>query len=92
MMETAGDPMTNGLGTLLNGNPSFDLRKTKRCGARRRKRPELCRQPAMRNGRCRIHGGVFLMRRAYLCCHSKTPSWVICVTWESCTQAAKGRW
>ena len=57
MTETAGDPMTSGLGTLLNGNPSFDLRKIKRCGARRRKRPELCRQPATRNGRCRIHGG-----------------------------------
>jgi len=57
MMETAGDPVTSGLGTLLNGNPSFDLRKIRRCGAKRRKRPELCRQPAMRNGRCRIHGG-----------------------------------
>ncbi|QIG47194.1 hypothetical protein G5V57_05260 [Nordella sp. HKS 07] len=57
MMETTGDLMASGLGMLLNGNPSFDLRKVKRCGAKRRKRLELCRQPAMRNGRCCIHGG-----------------------------------
>ncbi len=33
------------------------LVKTPRCGAKRRRREELCKAPAMANGRCRIHGG-----------------------------------
>ena len=44
-------------GTLRNGNPSGDLSKAKRCGARNR-RGMPCACPAMANGRCRLHGGL----------------------------------
>lgn len=43
-------------GTLLNGNRPGNPNAAARCGARTRKRLP-CRAPAMRNGRCRIHGG-----------------------------------
>lgn len=55
--------MTNGpqperrFGWLKNHNSPGDLRNAKRCGAKTRKgRP--CRQPAMKNGRCKMHGGL----------------------------------
>ena len=41
---------------LRNGNPQGDPMKAPRCGARTRK-GKSCRQPAMANGRCRMHGG-----------------------------------
>jgi len=41
---------------LKNGNPQFDLRNVRRCGARNR-RGLPCRASAMRNGRCKFHGG-----------------------------------
>jgi len=44
-------------GRLKNGNPSGDYLKAPRCGARTRAGTCACRQPAMRNGRCRFHGG-----------------------------------
>ena len=44
-------------GKLRNGNPSGDFSKAKRCGARNR-RGTACQCPAMRNGRCRLHGGL----------------------------------
>jgi hypothetical protein len=44
-------------GWLKNGNPPGDFLKAPRCGARTR-RGALCQCPAMRNGRCRIHGGL----------------------------------
>ena len=45
-----------GRGRLNNGNRPGDLAAVRRCGARTRAgRP--CRQPAMANGRCRLHGG-----------------------------------
>ncbi len=43
-------------GWLKNGNPPGDFTKAPRCGARTRKE-SACRQPAMKNGRCRLHGG-----------------------------------
>jgi hypothetical protein len=43
-------------GRLRNGNPSGDLASVARCGARTRA-GGACRQPAMANGRCRMHGG-----------------------------------
>ena len=43
-------------GPLRNGNPRRDLSTLPCCGARTRQATE-CRQPAMRNGRCRFHGG-----------------------------------
>ena len=44
-------------GRLKNGNPSGDYLKSPRCGARTRAGC-CCRQPAMANGRCRMHGGL----------------------------------
>ena len=44
------------LGSLKNGNRPGDPRKAPRCGAKTR-RGSSCRQPAMTNGRCRLHGG-----------------------------------
>ncbi len=43
-------------GRLRNGNPSGDYLAAPRCGARTRAGCS-CRQPAMKNGRCRFHGG-----------------------------------
>jgi len=43
-------------GWLKNGNPPGDLSKAKKCGAKTRKNTP-CLGPAMRNGRCRMHGG-----------------------------------
>jgi len=43
-------------GRLRHGNPSGDLLAAPRCGARTRAGC-ACRQPAMANGRCRLHGG-----------------------------------
>jgi len=43
-------------GTLKNGNPSGDYMTAPRCGACTRAGGR-CRQPAMKNGRCRFHGG-----------------------------------
>jgi hypothetical protein len=44
-------------GRLKNGNRSGDLLAAPRCGARTRC-GGACRQPAMPNGRCRLHGGL----------------------------------
>lgn len=46
----------SGLGQLRNGNAPGDLRTVPRCGARTR-HGDPCKGPAMRNGRCRMHGG-----------------------------------
>jgi hypothetical protein len=43
-------------GRLRHGNPSGDLAAVARCGALTRHRAP-CHQPAMSNGRCRLHGG-----------------------------------
>jgi hypothetical protein len=48
--------VSTGTGRLRNGNPPGDLRLAPRCGARTRSGC-ACRQPAMKNGRCRLHGG-----------------------------------
>ena len=44
-------------GRLKNGNPCGDYLRAPRCGARTRGGC-ACRQPAMSNGRCRLHGGL----------------------------------
>jgi len=44
-------------GRLKSGNPSGDYLKSPRCGARTRA-GGCCRQPAMANRRCRMHGGL----------------------------------
>ena len=43
-------------GILKNGNPQGDPNSAPRCGAQTRDNTE-CRGPAMKNGRCRLHGG-----------------------------------
>jgi hypothetical protein len=43
-------------GWLKNGNRTGDPSTAPRCGAKTRRGKE-CRAPAMRNGRCRMHGG-----------------------------------
>ena len=42
---------------LKNGNCPGDLSAVKKCGAKTRV-GAICRCPAMRNGRCRLHGGL----------------------------------
>jgi hypothetical protein len=44
-------------GWLKNGNLPGDLSRVPRCGAKTR-RGTCCQCPAMRNGRCRLHGGL----------------------------------
>jgi hypothetical protein len=44
-------------GWLKYGNTPYDIKNVKRCGARNR-RGTACGSPAMRNGRCRLHGGL----------------------------------
>ncbi len=43
-------------GRLKHGNPSGDYAAAPRCGGRARA-GHACQQPAMKNGRCRFHGG-----------------------------------
>jgi hypothetical protein len=43
-------------GWLKNGNPLGDPNSAPPCGAKTRQGTP-CRQPAMLNGRCRLHGG-----------------------------------
>jgi len=43
---------------LKNGNPAADLANVPRCGAKKRRKDDTCKAPAMRNGRCRLHGGL----------------------------------
>jgi hypothetical protein len=62
-------------GWLRHGNPPGDYAKAPRCGARTRA-AGCCRQPAMRNGRCRMHGG-----------HSTGPR-----TAEGLTRSRRARW
>jgi hypothetical protein len=45
-------------GWLKYGNKPFDLRRVKRCRAKLRRRGTPCGSPAMKNGRCRLHGGL----------------------------------
>jgi hypothetical protein len=51
------EPHTQQRGWLKNGNPPGDVSTARRCGAKTR-RATACQGPAMRNGRCRIHGGL----------------------------------
>ena len=50
------EPQTQRRGWLKNDNPPGDFTKARRCGAKTR-RATACLSPAMRNGRCRMHGG-----------------------------------
>jgi hypothetical protein len=45
---------------------AFDFKGIRRCGARcRTKGGAPCLGPAMKNGRCRMHGGVFSRRETH---------------------------
>jgi hypothetical protein len=50
-------PQDKRRGWLKNGNPPGDFSKAPRCGAKTR-RGTPCPCPAMKNGRCRLHGGL----------------------------------
>ncbi len=54
--KTGNGPHVPRRGWLKNGNPPGDPNTAPRCGAKTRKGTS-CRQPAMKNGRCRLHGG-----------------------------------
>jgi hypothetical protein len=55
--EIGATPQDKRRGRLKNGNPSGDFSKAARCGAKTR-RGTACQCPAMKNGRCRLHGGL----------------------------------
>ena len=56
-LEPLASHRPKGFGEQLRyGNPSGDLAAAPRCGAATRA-GGACRQPAMANGRCRLHGG-----------------------------------
>lgn len=42
---------------LKNGNPVCDLAALPKCTATAKSTRSRCRQPAMKNGKCRFHGG-----------------------------------
>lgn len=50
-------PNLTSRGWLKNGNPPGDFMQAPRCGAKGKRTGRSCRQPAMANGRCRLHGG-----------------------------------
>ncbi len=56
MPDRGQDPMPPAGNRLRHGVKGGNPTKAPRCGARTRLGAE-CRQPAMRNGRCRMHGG-----------------------------------
>lgn len=51
------EPHKQRRGWLKNGNRPGDFAKAPRCGAQTRQRT-ACRGPAMKNGRCKFHGGL----------------------------------
>jgi len=56
MKNKKDEPHVQRRGWLKNGNPPGDFLSAPRCGAKTRK-GQPCRQPAMKNQRCRLHGG-----------------------------------
>jgi hypothetical protein len=56
-MNVTDVPHEKRRGWLKNGNPPGDFSTAPRCGAKTR-RGTPCQCPAMRNGRCRLHGGL----------------------------------
>jgi hypothetical protein len=56
MKNKGNRPHAKRRGWLKNNNPPGDLRNAQRCGAKTRQGTP-CKGPAMKNGRCRMHGG-----------------------------------
>lgn len=50
-------PHSRRLGKLKNGNPPCDLWSLPKCNAKAKSTGKRCQQPAMKNGKCRYHGG-----------------------------------
>lgn len=68
-------PHASRFGWLKNNNPPGDPSTAPRCGARTRG-GKPCRSAAMRNGRCRMHGGASTgPRRAAGLSRSKRAAW-----------------
>ena len=57
MPKIGDEPHAQRRGWLKNGNQPGDFSATMRCGAKTR-RATRCQCPAMKNGRCRLHGGL----------------------------------
>lgn len=55
--KSTNEPHDKRRGRLKNGNPPGNPYTAPRCGARTREGTR-CQCPAMRNGRCRLHGGL----------------------------------
>ena len=55
-MKSEQRPHVKRRGKLKNNNPPGDFMSAQRCGAKTR-RGSACLAPAMKNGRCRLHGG-----------------------------------
>ncbi|MBX7149418.1 hypothetical protein K1X76_10090 [bacterium] len=55
-MKSEYQPHAKRRGWLKNGNPAGDFNNAPRCGAKTRQKSS-CLAPAMKNGRCRMHGG-----------------------------------
>ncbi len=55
--ENGITPYDKRRGKLRNGNPSGDYSIAARCGAKTRRGITCCQCLAMKNGRCRLHGG-----------------------------------
>lgn len=56
MEQSEAKPHEKRRGFLKNNNPPGDFTKAPRCAAKTRKGTP-CQAPAMKNGRCRLHGG-----------------------------------
>lgn len=50
-------PQGRRLGRLKNGNHPCDIWSLPKCSANSKSTGEQCKQPAMKNGKCRFHGG-----------------------------------
>jgi hypothetical protein len=68
-------------GWLKNGNPPGDFTPAARCGAKTRQRTP-CPGPAMRNGRCRMHGGASTGRRTAAIFASTTEAQCVLDAWR----------
>lgn len=55
-MKMTDEAQARRRGVLKNSNEPGDFEAVERCGARTRA-GSGCQQPAMQNGRCRLHGG-----------------------------------
>ena len=55
--KTVHEPLVQRRGWLRNGNKPGNPSLAPRCGAKARRTGQPCKAPAMKNGKCRLHGG-----------------------------------